>query len=217
MSIKTAKLDNHDTLQAEDGALLKRASKVLPNLTHLSTRMMPSGYSQFFSHGEGCRVWDVNGKEYIDFMCSYGPILLGHKHPKVEAAVQEQMVQGDCLPGPGPRMVELAELLVSITPHADWCTFQKNGSDATTLCLRIARAHTGKRIVLRAPGSYHGASHVWMSGSGVLPEEQAFQLNYNFNDLASVRAAVKEAGGDLACIIVGAFRYAVPSYLWAIP
>merc|ERR1719277_1050652 len=144
---------------------------------------MPSHYSQFFTSAHGCRVTDVNGKTFIDYMCSFGPILLGHKHPAVEAAAAVQQEQGDCLLGPSERMVELAELLVEITPFADWAMFQKNGSDATTLCVRLARMHTRKRYILRAPGSYHGASHVWMDGHGVLPEEQAFQLHYRFNDL----------------------------------
>ena len=63
-------------------------------LTHLSTKTMPEGYSQFFSHGEGARVWDVDGKEYIDFMCTYGPISVGHRHPAVQAAITAQMQKG---------------------------------------------------------------------------------------------------------------------------
>jgi len=107
-------------------------------------------------------------------MCSFGPIILGHRHEKVERAADLQRVKfGDCLPGPSERMVELAEILVGLhSEWASWAMFQKNGSDATTLCVRLARLHTQKRVVLRAPNSYHGASHIWMGGRGVLPEEQ---------------------------------------------
>lgn len=191
----------------QDHELRLRAASVLPNLTHLSTQHYPPHYSQFFRSGEGCRITDVNGREFIDYMCSFGPILLGHKHPAVEAAAAAQHELGDCLPGPSERMVELAELLVELTPFADWAMFQKNGSDATTLCVRLARMHTRKRYILRAPGSYHGASHLWMAGSGVLSEEQAFQLHFEFNDLGSVQKAVEQAGDDLAAIVVSAFRW----------
>lgn len=191
-----------------DDELRARAALVLPNLTHLSTATRhPAHFSQFFASAEGCRVTDVDGKQYIDYMCSFGPILLGHQHPKVEAAAAAQRARGNALPGPGACMVELAELLVGLTPFARWAMFQKNGSDATSLCVRLARAHTRRRYILRARGSYHGASHVWMGGRGVLPEEQAFQLHYEFNDLEGVREAVRQAGGDLAAIVVAAFRW----------
>jgi glutamate-1-semialdehyde 2,1-aminomutase len=204
LSVPLAK--NYDTLGPKDRALLERSQSVLPNLTHLSTSYYPTGYSQFFKSAEGCRVTDVDGKEYIDFMGSFGPMLLGHKHAGVEAAVRAQMLEGDCLPGPSERMVELAEKLVELHPFSAWAMFQKNGSDATTLATRIARAHTKKRVVLRAPGSYHGATPIWMAGPGVLAEEQAHQGHFTFNDLASVEAAVAEAGDDLAAIIVAGFR-----------
>lgn len=191
----------------KDEELRARAAVVLPNLTHLSTANYPPNYSQFFSSADGCHATDVNGKVWIDYMCSFGPILLGHGHPAVEAAAAEQRAKGSALPGPGSCMVELAELLVSLTPFASWAMFQKNGSDATTLCARLARAHTRRRYILRAPGSYHGASHTWMSGRGVLDEEQAFQLEYTFNDLESAREAAQRAGGDLAAIVVAAFRW----------
>jgi glutamate-1-semialdehyde 2,1-aminomutase len=91
-------------------------------------------------HGQGVRLWDVDGREYLDFVCSFGPIVLGHAHPAVEAAVERQRALADCQNGPSPRMVELAERLVDLVPHADWAMFGKNGTDATTLALSIARA-----------------------------------------------------------------------------
>ena len=108
-------------------------------------------------------------------------------------------------------MVELAELLVETVPFADWAYFCKNGTDATTAAVRIARAKTGKRIILRAPASYHGGAGLWQETSsfkgGVLPEEHAYQLSYKFNDIESFRAAADEAGDDFAGVICAAFRW----------
>lgn len=154
----------------------------------------PEGYPQFFASAEGCRVRDVDGREYIDFMCSWGPILLGHRHPEVQAAADAQAVKGDCFNGPGEVMVELAEDFVAMLPHADWAMFQKNGGDATTCCVTIARAGTGRRKVLVARGSYHGALP-WCSPSvaGVTAEDRAHLLHFEYNDVESLRAAVEEA------------------------
>jgi glutamate-1-semialdehyde 2,1-aminomutase len=113
---------------------------------------VPEGYPQFMSRGQGAHVWDVDGNEYIDLMCSYGPVVLGHQHPKVEAAVRAQEAKGDCQNGPSARLVELAEALVGRVRHADWAMFAKNGCDATTLALMIARAATGRRKILVASG-----------------------------------------------------------------
>jgi glutamate-1-semialdehyde 2,1-aminomutase len=105
-------------------------------------------------------------------------------------------------------LVELAELLVELVPHADWCLFGKNGTDATTTCVTVARAATGRRKVLVAAGAYHGAVP-WCSPSvaGVTAEDRAHLLPFTFNDLRSVEAAVERASGDLAAIMVSAFRH----------
>ena len=87
---------------------------------HLNAARLPPGYPQFFERGRGCRLWDVDGREFIDFMCSWGPNLLGHHHPEVEAAAARQAALGDCLNGPTARFVELAERLVARIAHADW-------------------------------------------------------------------------------------------------
>ena len=175
---------------------------------HLNAARLPEGYPQFFASAEGCRIRDVDGREYIDFMCSWGPILLGHKHPEVQAAANAQAAYGDCLNGPGEIMVELAEDLVGMVPHADWAMFQKNGGDATTACVTIARAGTGRRKILVAKGSYHGALP-WCSPSvaGVTTEDRAHLLQFEYNDVESLRAAVAEAGNDLAAVLVTAFRH----------
>jgi glutamate-1-semialdehyde 2,1-aminomutase len=196
----------------KDAALVDRANDVIANgmYGHQSVAGLPDGFPQFFARGEGSHLWDVDGNEFIDFMCSYGPIVLGHRHPSVDRAAAEQQALGDCFNGPTEKMVELAELLVGITPFADWAWFAKNGTDATVYALSLARAQTGKRHVLRASGAYHGAAPVWMKGApGTLPEDSAYQLLYTYNDLVSVNDAVDKAGDDLAAIIVSAFRHDV--------
>ena len=143
-----------------DRNLRARALAVIPGgmYGHLNVRLLPPEYPQFMASGQGARVIDVDGREFVDLMCSWGPVILGHRHPVVEEAAARQASLGDCLNGPSPRMVELAERLVSVVEHAQWVMFQKNGTDATTLCCTIARAQTGARKVLVAKGAYHGAA-----------------------------------------------------------
>ena len=197
---------------AKDSELRARAARVVPGgmWGHQNAANLPEGYPQFFASAQGCRIRDVDGNEYIDFMCSWGPVLLGHHHPEVEAAAARQAALGDCQNGPGEAMVELAELLVDTIPHADWVQFQKNGTDATTMAVTFARAGTGRRKVLVAKGAYHGAIP-WTSPSmnGVTNEDRAHIDHYIFNDVASLEAAVDRHQGDLAAILVSAFRHDV--------
>ncbi|MBI0432240.1 aminotransferase class III-fold pyridoxal phosphate-dependent enzyme [Roseomonas sp. KE0001] len=193
-----------------DDALRARARAVIPGglWGHLNAARLPEGYPQYFASAEGCRLRDVNGREYIDFMCAWGPVVVGHRHPAVEAAARRQAGQGDCMNGPAPVLVELAELLVVTVAHADWALLAKNGTDATTACVTIARAATGRRKVLVARGSYHGAVP-WCSPSlaGVTAEDRAHILPFDYNDTASLEAAAEAAKGDLAAVIVTAFRH----------
>jgi len=197
---------------SRDAELLARAQRVVPNgmWGHMATRAIGPGYPQFFARSEGCRVWDVDGNEYIDFMCAWGPNVLGYHHAEVDAAVMAQLKNADISNGPTEVMVELAELLVDTVDHADWAMFQKNGTDATTACVTIARAATGKRKILVARGAYHGAVP-WCSPSlvGVTAEDRAHLVVFDFNDMASLDAAVATAGDDLAGIMLTAFRHDV--------
>jgi glutamate-1-semialdehyde 2,1-aminomutase len=175
---------------------------------HQSVSGLPTSYPQFMSRGAGAHVWDVDGNEYIDLMCSYGPVLLGHRHPRVEAAVAKQAAMADTQNTPSARMVELAEALTARVEHADWVIFCKNGTDATTICLSVARAATGRRKVLVAEGAYHG-SVPWFSPrlTGTTPEDRANLVYFCYNDPSSVHAAVAEAGEDLAAIMVCPMRH----------
>jgi glutamate-1-semialdehyde 2,1-aminomutase len=198
------------TEHATDRLLRDRARAVIPGgmYGHQSAVSLPPEYPQFMRAGRGARVWDVDGNEYVDLMCSYGPVVLGHQHPRVTAAVTSQAALGDCQNGPGPVMVDLAELLVRTVRHADWAMFAKNGTDATTMCCTIARAQTGRRKILAATGAYHGAAP-WCTPrpAGTTPEDRANLGYYTYNDLASVRRAAAEAGDDLAAILVSPFKH----------
>ncbi len=194
----------------EDTLLRQRAAKVVPGgmTGHLNASVLPAGYPQFFASGNGCRVRDVDGNEYVDFMCGWGPNLLGYRHPMVDAAARRQQEIGDCLNGPTARFVELAERFVERSAHADWVLFQKNGTDATTLCVTTARAATGKRKVLVATKAYHGADP-WCTPvpMGVTAEDRAHLIQYTYNNIASLEAAANEAGDDLAAIVCCAFKH----------
>ena len=195
---------------ALDSTWRQRARTVIPNgmYGHQSAASLPDGYPQFLERGDGCRIWDIDGNEYIDFMCSYGPIILGHRHPDVEAAAQRQAAMADCQNGPSHLVVALAEKLVATVSHADWAIFAKNGTDATTMCVTVARATTRKRRVLVATGAYHGAAP-WCTPNpnGTVPEDRAHIGHYGYNDIESVDRAVTEAGDDLAAIVVSPFRH----------
>ncbi|MCG2841383.1 aminotransferase class III-fold pyridoxal phosphate-dependent enzyme [Sandaracinobacter sp. RS1-74] len=195
-----------------DAGLKERAAKVIPNgmYGHESTRILPDGYPQFFEKGEGAYIWDADGNRYLDFMCAYGPNLLGYRDGRVDAAAARQAALGDTLTGPAPVMVELAETLVSMVDHADWAMFCKNGTDATSMALMAARAQTGRRTILVAEGAYHGAA-AWCTPlpSGTVAEDRAWQQRYRYNDIESLEAAVAAAGDDLAAIFASPFKHDV--------
>lgn len=194
--------------RAADADLRRRAAAVIPGgmYGHQSAGPLPPEYPQFMRSGLGARVWDVDGNEYVDLMCSYGPVVLGHRHPAVEQAACAQAALADCQNGPGEAMVELAELLVGTVRHADWAMFAKNGTDATTMCCTIARAQTGRSRILAAKGAYHGAAP-WCTPrlAGVTAADRANIGYYTFNDLASAQAAA--ADEEPAAIVVTPFRH----------
>ena len=124
-------------------------------------------------HAKGTYFWDVDGNKYLDFMCAYGPNVLGYCDDDVDAAAIEQLRRGNCTTSPSYKMVECAELLKDTVASADWAFFMKNGSDATTFSVMCARAHTGKKKMFFLQGYYHG-DFQWaqkVDYPGILPEE----------------------------------------------
>ena len=196
--------------EASDSALGARAARVIPGglWGHMRVQGLPRGYPQFFRRADGCRLWDADGREFIDFMCSWGPVVLGHHDVDVEAAANAQRRLGDTMNGPAPVLVELAEHVTGRVAHADWVLFAKNGTDATTVCVTTARAATGRRKVLVARGAYHGAAP-WCTPNpaGVTPEDRLHLLHFRYNDPDSLEQAAAEAGDELAAVLVSPFRH----------
>jgi glutamate-1-semialdehyde 2,1-aminomutase len=195
----------------ESAALFARAERVIPGgiYGHQSPRMLVfDAYPSFFARAEGARLWDVDGNEYLDLVCGYGPIVLGHNHPAVDAAAAREAANGRCYNGPGRPFVELAERLVALTPWAAWAVFAKNGSDVCTWATQVAREATGRRKILAAKGAYHG-THAWCAPlpGGTTPEDRTHVATYRYNDLASVDRALAMNDGDVAGIIVSPFRH----------
>jgi glutamate-1-semialdehyde 2,1-aminomutase len=192
--------------------LLDRARKVIPGgmYGHHSTAMLPDVFPQFFERAEGTRLWDVDGNVYIDYACAFGPNLFGYRHARIEEAAQRQAKLGDTMTAPGPVMIDLAEQLVDIITHAEWAMFCKNGSDATSMALMVARAHGQCRKILVAEGAYHGTS-TWSTPrpAGTLPEDRAHIVTYRYNDADSLDTVVRKHRGDIAGVFASPFKHDV--------
>ena len=198
-----------DPRHTQSQALYERARRVVPGGVYGHQGSLAGGaYPSFLGDGEGCRVRDVDGNEYIDFMCAYGPIVLGYRHPKVEEAVERQRRRADTMNLPGPVFVELAERLVEITPGADWAVFAKNGSDVCTWSLAVARAANGRELVAMVDHTYHGI-HGWCNHfeTGFPASDRAGVRTFKWNDLGSLERVFSEAPGQIAAVIVTPFRH----------
>ena len=202
----------HEFKLKNDLSLRKRANAFIPGgmWGHMSVKKLPFGYPQFFSKAKDARIWDLDGNCYIDFMCGYGPNILGYNNAEVDDAVNEQRKKLDLGNGPSALVVDLAEKLIKLVDSADWALFAKNGTDATTTCLTISRAVTGKKKILVAKGSYHGSAP-WCTpvATGVVEEDISNLVFFEYNNSISLEEAAKEAGADLAGIILTAFRHDV--------
>jgi glutamate-1-semialdehyde 2,1-aminomutase len=192
-------------------ALFERAAKVIPGgiYGHASPAVtVPGAYPYYAERGRGCRYWDVDGNEYIDYLCGYGPMILGHQHPEVEEAAARQQRDALCLNHPGPIMVELAEYLVDLVEFSAWAVFGKNGSDMTTWALQVAREHTKRRKILKVAGAYHGIDPWCTPGhAGLLHEDRAHIHDFFWNDPESFDRLLKAHRGDIAGVIMTPFHH----------
>ena len=165
--------------------------------------------------GKGCRVWDADRNEYIDFLASWGPLILGHAHPKVIRAVEDAVEKGLSFGLTNPNEVKLAQLVVEMVPSVEKVRFVNSGTEATMSAVRLARGVTGRKLVVKFDGCYHGHydSLLVSAGSGVatfaipgtpgIPEEIAgLTLVVPFNDEEAVREVFEKHGQDIACVIV---------------
>lgn len=165
--------------------------------------------------GEGARIWDVDGNEYIDYVLSWGPLALGHAAPPVLDAVSEAMARGTSFGIPCEAETELAEVIARRMPHVEMLRFVSSGTEATMSAIRLARAATGRDAILKFDGCYHGHADAFLvrAGSGVatlglpnspgVPEEvAALTLVAPFNDVDAVCRVARSSAGRLAAIIV---------------
>jgi glutamate-1-semialdehyde 2,1-aminomutase len=192
-------------------ALFERATKVIPGgiYGHASPAVaIPGSFPYYAERARGCRYWDVDGNEYIDYLCGYGPVILGHQHPEVEEAAARQQRDALCLNHPGPIMVELAEHLVSLVEFSAWAVFGKNGSDMTTWALQVAREHTMRRKILKVAGAFHGIDPWCTPGhAGLLVEDRVHIHDFHWNDPESFDRLLKEHRGDIAGVIMTPFHH----------
>lgn len=192
--------------------LRERAQKVIPGgmYGHESTKLLPADFPQFFDRAEAARIWDADGNEYIDYMCAYGPNLLGYGFKPVEDAAAAQRAKGDTLTGPSDVMIDLAEQMVAQISHADWAMFCKNGTDATSMAMVVARAYKDRKTILCAKGAYHGAAP-WCTPrmAGITPGDRANIVYFDYNDADSLADAFKQHEGDVAGVFATPFRHEV--------
>lgn len=192
--------------------LKERAFKVIPNgmYGHESTRLLPDEFPQFFRRADGARIWDADDNAYIDYVCAYGPNLFGHGYAPIEEAARRQQELGDTMTGPSEIMVDLAEAFVAQVKHADWAMFCKNGTDATTTAMTVARAYRNRPIILYAKGTYHGAAP-WCTPrpAGIIPEDRAAIVYYEYNDAQILADAFRKHEGQVAGVFATPIRHEV--------
>ena len=164
-------------------------------------------YPIFLESGQGCRLIDVDGNEFIDFLCGYGPIILGYREPEIDEAVYRQIRdKGFCFTLSQKYQNHLAQKLTEIVPSAELSIFLKTGSDATTAAIRIARAHTGRIKVMRC--GYHGWHDWCVEMKGGIPEklwEDVYEFQYN--NLDQLEDLLKTHGDQTAAIIMTPFGH----------
>jgi glutamate-1-semialdehyde 2,1-aminomutase len=147
----------------------------------------------------------------VDYMCAYGPIVLGYQHEEVEAAVDRQRKDGDCFNHPTQLSVTLAEALCERVAMADWAVFGKNGGDMTSWAIRVAREHTGRKGILKVKGAYHGVD-AWCAQQpgGVIAEDVAHVHDFRWNDVQGFQDLLKRYRNKVAGILVTPFHH--PSF-----
>jgi len=187
-------------------ALFEKAQKLIPNGIQMPRTPIFSSYGDvpvFVARARGSRFWDIDGNEFIDYLCSYGAVGLGYNHPKVEEAARSQLDLVSSCSIPSERWVELAEFLVNEIPMADWVVYGKNGSDVTTYAAMAARNFTGKPGIARMKGAYHGFHH-WCIASdvGQPPEYKTHVYDFNFNDVEDLEECITRHQDQLAAVFL---------------
>jgi glutamate-1-semialdehyde 2,1-aminomutase len=197
--------------------LFERAQSRIPGGVNSPVRAFRAvgGTPVFFERASGAYLWDADGQRYIDYVGSWGPMLAGHGHPAVVEAVQEAASRALSFGAPTEAEVELAELLCRLVPSLDLVRLVSSGTEATMTALRLARGFTGRSLVVKFEGCYHGHADALLvkagsgaltfgnpSSAGVPPETAASTIVLDYNDAAQVRTLFKEKGKDIAGVIV---------------
>ena len=197
--------------------LFAAARRVIPGGVNSPVRAFAAvgGTPRFIARGEGSRIYDVDGNEYIDYVGSWGPLILGHAHEAVVAAVEPAARMGTSFGAPTAFEVELAELVTQAMPSVELVRFVNSGTEACMSALRLARAFTKRDKIVKCAGCYHGHADALLvsAGSGALTlgvpdspgvskSQAADTIVVPFNDAAAVEAAFKNNPGKIACVIV---------------
>jgi glutamate-1-semialdehyde 2,1-aminomutase len=197
--------------------LFERARRVIPGGVNSPVRAFASvgGTPRFVARARGAHLWDADGNEYIDYVGSWGPMILGHAHPAVLRAVRDALRDGTSFGAPTERETELARRVVEAVPSIERVRFVSSGTEATMSALRLARAATGRARILKFEGCYHGHADALLvgAGSGVatlgIPGSPGVPRAFTeltvqapFNDLDAVAAAMTRWGDEIACVIV---------------
>ena len=197
--------------------LFNDAQKHIPGGVNSPVRAFKSvgGTPLFFKHAEGAYVTDEDDKRYVDYVGSWGPMILGHSHPEVLDAVRNQLQHGLSYGAPTAMETEMADLVCSLVPSMEMVRMVSSGTEATMSAIRLARGYTGRDNIIKFEGCYHGHSDSLLvkAGSGLLtqgvpssagvPADFAkHTLTLPFNDLAAVEQMLSEVGDSVACIIV---------------
>lgn len=203
--------------RVKSAQLFSEAKNLIPGGVNSPARAWGSvgGDPIFFRKAAGSRIWDVDGNELIDYVCSWGPMVLGHAHPAVIDAAVEAAKSGTSFGAPTELEVEMARRVVSAVPSIEVVRFVSSGTEATMSALRLARAKTGRNKILKFNGGYHGhedallveagsglANQGIASSAGVHPEYAASTLVAEFNDVDSVRLLLEANVGEVAAVIV---------------
>lgn len=198
-------------------ALFDRAKKVLPGGVNSPVRAYRAvgRTPRFIERADGAYIWDVDGKRYIDYVCSWGPMILGHNHPVIREAVSKAVADGLSFGAPTRREVEIAELMTEMVPNIEMVRMVNSGTEAVMSALRLARGATGRDRIIKFEGCYHGHSDCMLvkAGSSAIaggcpdsagvPEGTAKDtLTAQYNDLNSVSRLFQENPDRIACVIV---------------
>ena len=197
--------------------LFERARKVIPGGVNSPVRAFRAvgGTPRFVKRAEGAYFWDANGKKYIDYIGSWGPMILGHGHPAVLEAVQKAALDGFSFGAPTEREVELVEALLKLVPSMDMVRLVSSGTEAGMSALRLARGATGRSKIIKFEGCYHGHADALLvkagsglatfgnpTSAGVPPEVVQHTLVLEYNNIEQLEEAFKLHGPELACLMI---------------